>query len=93
MVLRFFNVYGERQRNTGGYVSAIPIFKAQVDNGHPVTVTGDGEQTRDFVYVKDVASVIYKSIGSNAILNIGSGEEYKVIDIAKAFSDNIKFIP
>tara|TARA_R100001129_G_C5257751_1_gene230187 strand:- start:75 stop:935 length:861 start_codon:yes stop_codon:yes gene_type:complete len=92
MVLRFFNVYGERQRNTGGYVSAIPIFKAQVENGHPVTVTGDGEQTRDFVYVKDVAAAIYKSIGSHAILNIGSGKEYKVIDIAKAFSDNIKFI-
>lgn len=92
-ILRFFNVYGERQRDTGGYVSAIPIFRAQVANGHPVTVTGDGEQTRDFVYVKDVADAVHKAIGSNVTLNIGSGKEYKVIDIAKAFSDNIKFIP
>ena len=92
-ILRFFNVYGERQRDTGGYVSAIPIFRAQVANDHPVTVTGDGEQTRDFVYVKDVADAVHKAIGSNVTLNIGSGKEYKVIDIAKAFSDNIKFIP
>jgi len=92
-VLRFFNVFGERQANEGGYLSAIPIFYKQYGNRDNLTVTGDGQQTRDFVYVKDVVDAIIASIGYNGVWNVGSGEEVKIIDIAKAFSDNIEFIP
>ncbi len=92
-ILRFFNVYGEGQRDEGGYLSAIPIFLKQYKNNEPLTVTGDGKQTRDFVYVGDVVEAMEKSINFNGVLNIGSGEEISIIDVAKAFSDNIKFIP
>jgi len=92
-VLRFFNVFGKRQANEGGYLSAIPIFLKQYENRDSLTVTGDGQQTRDFVYVKDVVDAIIASIGCNGVWNVGSGEEVKIIDVAKAFSDNIEFIP
>lgn len=92
-VLRFFNVFGERQKESGGYVSAIPIFLKQYAKRDSLTVTGDGQQTRDFVYVKDVVDAIIASIGYNGVWNVGSGEEVKIIDVAKAFSDNIEFIP
>jgi len=91
-ILRFFNVYGEGQRSTGGYLSAIPIFKKQYESGKSITVTGDGEQSRDFVYVGDVVSAIFAAIGSNGTWNIASGIEVKIINIAKAFGDDIKFI-
>jgi UDP-glucose 4-epimerase len=92
-VLRFFNVFGERQANEGGYLSAIPIFLKQYLSHKKLTVTGDGQQTRDFVYVKDVVDAIISSIGCNGTWNVGSGEEVKIIDIAKAFSNKIEFIP
>jgi|TARA_R110000764_G_scaffold11519_5_gene34478 UDP-glucose 4-epimerase len=92
-VLRFFNVFGERQLNEGGYLSAVPIFLNQFKNNLELTVTGDGQQTRDFVYVKDVVDAIIASIGTKGTWNVGSGKEVKIINIAKAFSDNIKFIP
>jgi len=91
-ILRFFNVYGERQRNDGGYLSCIPIFMNQYNKQKPLTVTGDGEQSRDFVCVKDVANAISSAIGSSGTWNVGSGREVKIINIAKAISDDIKFI-
>jgi len=92
-ILRFFNVYGEGQRDEGGYLSAIPIFLKQYNNNEPLTVTGDGKQTRDFVYVGDLVEAIEKSISFNGVLNIGSGQEISIVDIAKMFKDDIKFIP
>ena len=92
-VLRFFNVFGERQQESGGYVSVIPMFLKQYAKRDNLTVTGDGQQTRDFIYVKDVVDAIIASIGCNGVWNVGSGEEVKIIDVAKAFSDNIEFIP
>lgn len=92
-VLRFFNVFGERQANEGGYLSAIPIFLKQYLSHKKLTVTGDGQQTRDFIYVKDVVDAIISSIGCNGVWNVGSGEEVKIMDVAEAFSNNIKLIP
>ena len=92
-ILRFFNVYGEGQRDEGGYLSAIPIFLKQYNNNEPLTVTGDGKQTRDFIYVGDLVEAIEKSINFNGVLNIGSGTEVSIIDIAKMFKDDIDFIP
>ena len=96
-ILRFFNVYGEGQRDEGGYLSAIPIFLNQYKNNEALTVTGDGKQTRDFIYVGDLVEAIEKSISFNGVLNIGSGKEVSVIDLALMFNKpgigNIKFIP
>ncbi len=52
--LRYYNVYGPRQRPDSDYAAAIPIFLRQLTAGLPVTIFGDGKQSRDFIFVKDV---------------------------------------
>jgi len=96
-VLRFFNVFGEGQRDTGGYVSAVPIFLKQYESYQPITVTGDGQQTRDFVYVGDVARACQLALEDGwqhelPIYNVGSGQEYKIIELAEALGGEIKWI-
>lgn len=97
--LRFFNVFGEGQPDDVGYVSAIPIFKKQYESYKPITVTGDGLQTRDFVYVEDVIEACFQAITRPnggfeymPIFNVGSGEEVRVLDIAEAFGGEILHI-
>ena len=57
--LRYFNVYGNRQAHKGQYAPVIGIFQKQKNEGKPLTIVGDGEQSRDFVHVADVAVQIY----------------------------------
>ncbi len=83
IALRFSNVYGPRQDNKGegGVVS---IFVNNILNGIGVNIFGDGEQTRDFVYVKDVASAVFLSAVSenkDKILNIGTGTKVSVNEL------------
>jgi UDP-glucose 4-epimerase len=92
--LRFFNVFGEGQRSTGGYRSAVPIFLEQYESYRPITVTGDGSQTRDWIYVKDVVDAIITSSTAEfkstmPIYNVGSGTETQVIEVAEAFGGEI----
>jgi len=92
--LRNFNVYGERMTNEGAYKSVISIFKQQKKEGIPLTITNDGEQRRDFIYVGDVVHANYlcsvKDTGKFNIFNIGYGENYSVNEIANCFgSDKI----
>ena len=87
--LRFFNVFGEGQRSTGGYRSAVPIFLEQYESYQPITVTGDGKQTRDWIYVGDVVNALIKSSRAGfkpimPIYNVGSGIETQVIEVAEA---------
>tara|TARA_B110000285_G_scaffold155621_1_gene173625 strand:- start:1739 stop:2647 length:909 start_codon:yes stop_codon:yes gene_type:complete len=97
--LRFFNVFGEGQPSDVGYVSAIPVFKKQYDNYQPITVTGDGQQTRDFIHVSDVVDACFTTLtrpggqlDEMPILNVASGEETPIIDIAEAFGGEIQHI-
>ncbi|NCV20106.1 MAG: NAD-dependent epimerase/dehydratase family protein, partial [Rhodobacterales bacterium] len=97
--LRFFNVFGEGQPDDVGYVSAIPIFKKQFESYQPITVTGDGKQTRDFVYVGDVVEACFAALtrpdgGFEAmpIWNVASGEETSILDIAEQFGGEIVHI-
>lgn len=78
-VLRFANVYGPRQE-AGGEGGVIAVFTDNLLKSKPLSIFGDGEQTRDFVFVKDVAGAIMKSLstGSHQILNIGSGRKVSV---------------
>jgi UDP-glucose 4-epimerase len=79
--LRLFNVYGPRSRTTGAYGAVFGVFLAQKLNGKPFTVVGDGQQTRDFTYVADVANAFVhaaKSDVSGEALNVGSGNHYSV---------------
>jgi len=88
--LRFFNVFGEGQRSTGGYRSAVPIFLEQYQSYQPITVTGDGTQTRDWIYVGDIVNAVLEMSKADyqqemPIYNVGSGSETQVIEVAEAF--------
>ena len=79
--LRLFNVYGPRSRTSGTYGAVFGVFLAQKLDGKPYTVVGDGSQTRDFVYVTDVAAAFatagYSEI-SSGIFNVGTGKPQSV---------------
>ena len=75
VALRYFNVYGPRQR-FDAYGNVIPIFVFQILRGEPINIFGDGEQTRDFVHVRDVVQANVKaalSRGVSGAFNIASG--------------------
>jgi UDP-glucose 4-epimerase len=95
--LRYFNVYGPNQNFKSSYSGVISVFLHQRKNNIPITVTGDGTQTRDFVHVSDVAranilATQSKRVGKGEVINIGSGEESKIIDIAKIIGGPIEHI-
>jgi UDP-glucose 4-epimerase len=78
---RFFNVYGTRARTSGTYGAVFGVFLAQKLAGKPYTVVGDGEQTRDFTYVTDVAAALIAAASSQVkgeVFNVGSGNTYSV---------------
>ena len=79
--LRLFNVYGPRSRTAGTYGAVFGVFLAQKLAGKPFTVVGDGEQTRDFTFVSDVAEAYLRAAESDLagkIYNVGSGATYSV---------------
>jgi UDP-glucose 4-epimerase len=81
MSLRFFNVYGTRSRTSGTYGAVFGVFLAQKLAGQPLTIVGDGTQTRDFTYVTDVARALIAAAQSErigAIYNVGSGQTVSV---------------
>ena len=84
--LRFFNAYGPRSRTSGTYGAVFGVFLAQKLAKKPLTVVGNGKQTRDFIYVSDLVQVILKASQSNKvkkIYNVGGGREVTVNKIAK----------
>ena len=95
--LRYFNVYGERQLVEGAYSTVIGIFLKQKKEKKPLTIVGNGNQRRDFTYVKDVvrANILAmkskKAVGH--LINIGSGHNYSVNEVAKLIDENHVFIP
>jgi len=96
--LRYFNVYGPRQPRIGSYVPIIGIFLTQKKQGQPLTITGDGEQTRDFTHVFDVvkANILAmekNTVGKGEVINIGAGENHSLNEIAKIVGGEIKYIP
>ena len=96
--LRYFNVYGPRQANEEPHTLVVARFRQQQDAGEPITVYGDGLQTRSYVYIDDViratvsASVGEVPVSHNTILNIGSDEETSVLEIARLTGGKIKHI-
>jgi len=83
--LRFFNVYGPRSRTSGTYGAVFGVFLAQKIQGAPLTIVGDGTQTRDFIFVKDLVDAIVKAAESNVTLepmNVASGTPVSVNKIA-----------
>jgi UDP-glucose 4-epimerase len=95
VALRFFNVYGPRQHPRSPYSGVISVFSRAAILGEPLTVTGDGEQTRDFVHVQDVVKAVMAALTAPAAggeaINIGTGKGTTVNVLARevvALSDS-----
>ena len=86
-ILRFQNVYGEGQSLRNPYTGILSIFSTRIRLGLPVEVFEDGEETRDFIHVDDVAAAVVQSVERPAIngvtLNVGSGEPIAILTLAR----------
>lgn len=83
--LRFFNVFGPRQDPLGAYAAAVPIFIAKALRGEDLTVFGDGGQTRDFIYVKDIVGALVfaaETAGVGGVFNAGYGGQITINELA-----------
>lgn len=84
--LRYFNVFGPRQDPKSQYAAAIPIFISKALRNEPITIFGDGEQTRDFIYVKDIAAAnafFATESPETGIFNVAYGGRITINDLAK----------
>ncbi len=95
--LRYFNVYGERQAIDGAYSTVIGTFLKQKIDRAKLTITNDGEQRRDFTYVKDVAEANIlasqsEKVGDGEVINIGKGYNYSVNEVAEFIGGEKEFI-
>lgn len=97
VALRYFNVYGPRQRPDSMYAAAVPIFARRLLDGKPVTVFGDGGQTRDLINVRDVvrANLIASEhwYASGKIFNICTGVETRLLDLLDVMYELIPEAP
>jgi len=94
--LRFFNVYGTRSRTSGTYGAMFGVFLAQKLAKKPFTIVGNGNQTRDFTYVTDVANAFIQCIkykGKKKIFNIGTGKPVSVNKIVEILNCKKIHIP
>lgn len=90
-IARIFNTYGPRMRENDG--RAIPNFVTQALNNKPVTVYGNGKQTRSFCYISDMIKGLVKLMQSNHVgehFNIGNPDERRIIDVAKMIKEMTK---
>lgn len=79
--LRFFNVFGPRQDPAGAYAAAVPIFIEKALRNEDITVFGDGGQTRDFIYVKDIVGALVFAVetqGVTGVFNAGYGGQITI---------------
>jgi UDP-glucose 4-epimerase len=84
--VRFFNVYGPRARTSGTYGAVFGVFLAQLLSNKPLTVVGDGEQTRDFTFVSDAVDALVAVANSDKIgeiYNVGSGKPVSVNELIR----------
>jgi UDP-glucose 4-epimerase len=95
--LRFFNVFGPRQRPDSPYSGVISIAANRLLAGLPFTVNGTGEQTRDFIYVDDVASAVVASLSrpglSHDVMNVGRGKAITLLELIDTLAGAIGVTP
>lgn len=95
--LRYFNIYGPRYNALGAYALVIGKFLEQRKRGEPMTITGDGKQTRDFTSVKDAvrANIIaaeHPRAFRGEVFNIGAGDNHSVNQVAEFIGGETKYI-
>jgi len=94
--LRLFNVYGPRSRTTGAYGAVFGVFLKQKLEGAPFTVVGDGAQTRDFVFVTDVAAALVRAAESSLageIFNVGGGGTHSIASLVEILGGEAIHLP
>lgn len=89
--LRYFNVFGDEQREDNPYTGVITKFFKLAREGKPLTVYGDGLQSRDFTFVGDVvkANIMVAESDATGVFNVGTGKSTTVLEIARAISSNV----
>ena len=87
VVLRYFNVFGPRQSPHSQYAAVVPLFIAAIDQGAPVTIHGDGEQSRDFTYVTNAVDATIRAAeaagASGRVFNVAAGSPVSVNHVAE----------
>lgn len=94
-VARFFNVYGPRHLKTGPYSTVIGIFEDQKQSNKSLTITGTGEQRRDFTHVYDICEALIamsKDTHACEIFNLGTGTNYSINEVAAMFKHRVSYI-
>ena len=94
--IRIFNAYGPRSRTTGAYGAVFGVFLAQKLANRPFTVVGDGSQTRDFVFVTDVARAFLLAAESDytqEVYNLGAGQPQSVNRLAQLLGGEVTYVP
>ncbi len=99
VVTRFYNVYGEHQILDGAYAAVIGIFEKLYSENKTLTVTGDGEQRRDFTHVEDIVDGLVRcslnmDVASGKIFELGRGKNYSINEITEMFGEEeVEYIP
>ncbi len=96
--LRYFSVYGPRLDPEGAYALVIGKFLKQKKEGKPLTITGDGKQTRDFTHVSDIvrANILAaksKKVGKGEVVNVGAGKNKSIKEVAKLIGGKVLHVP
>ena len=108
-ICRFYNVYGPHQLEEGTYATVLGIFEKQYREGKPLTVTGDGQQRRDFTHIEDIVDGLVRcsralqipneyNVGpdkiSGEIFELGRGVNYSIVEITEMFGEtDVEYIP
>jgi len=91
VVLRYFNVFGPRQSPSSQYAAVVPLFITAISAGRPITVNGDGEQSRDFTYVENVVAATIAAAGaagaSGRVFNVAAGAPASVNHVADTIGE------
>ena len=104
-ICRFYNVYGEHQLEDGAYATVVGIFEKQFREGRPLTITGNGEQRRDFTHIEDIVDALIRlgwmlesnrsSKVSGQTFELGRGKNFSINELADMFGENYpkQYIP
>ncbi|AZD38436.1 UDP-glucose 4-epimerase [Pseudomonas chlororaphis subsp. aurantiaca] len=96
-IFRFFNIFGPRQDPSSPYSGVISIFCERAQKGLPITVFGDGEQTRDFVYVEDLVNVLAQSLEAPQLevgaVNVGLNQATTLKQLLEALGEVVGQLP
>ena len=91
--LRFFNVFGPGQNPSGPYASAVPVFITNALKGEPITIFGDGSQTRDFIFVSDIVSALSflaRQDNVSGVYNAGYSQSTRVDELATMIREQLQ---